>query len=124
MLHSLLQEEFQSPLSLFGEYLFESNMRFVSTRRQCVLSFTQQRGRRNQVSGSRSGTARKATRDQRTLHQGFRSGSFGCDEELGSVFGHAGRVFSKCSAGELVGCGKLFKVNAGEVAERLKAAVC
>ena len=33
-------------------------------------------------------------------------------------------MFSKCSAGELGGCGKLLKQNAGEVAERLKAAVC
>jgi hypothetical protein len=32
--------------------------------------------------------------------------------------------FSKSAAGKLENCAKLLKPNAGEVAERLKAAVC
>ena len=69
-------------------------------------------------------TACKTTRDQRTLHQGIRSGRLGRDEEHGSVFGHAERLFSNCSASELSKCGKLLKARRGEVAERLNAAVC
>jgi hypothetical protein len=38
--------------------------------------------------------------------------------------GHAETVFSNSSADKFGDCGKLPKVNAGEVAERLKAAVC
>jgi hypothetical protein len=66
----------------------------------------------------------KTTRDQGTLYQGIRSGSFGCDEESRSVFGHAERLFSNSSASELSNCGKLLKARRGEVAERLNAAVC
>jgi len=32
--------------------------------------------------------------------------------------------FSNCSTDDLIDCGKLLKPNRGEVAERLKAAVC
>jgi hypothetical protein len=72
----------------------------------------------------RDATTRKTTRDQGTLYQGLRSGSFGCHEEPGNVFGHAERLFSNCSASELSNCGKLLKSRRGEVAERLNAAVC
>jgi hypothetical protein len=43
---------------------------------------------------------------------------------LAAMNGLEESMFNKCSAGELSSCGKLLKVNAGEVAERLKAAVC
>jgi hypothetical protein len=37
---------------------------------------------------------------------------FGGDEEHGSVFGHAERLFSNCSASELSNCGKLLQTGA------------
>ena len=45
-------------------------------------------------------------------------------EEPRDNIGHAEPAFSNSSPGKLGDCGKLLKVNAGEVAERLKAAVC
>ena len=46
------------------------------------------------------------------------------NEEDGDDFGWCEGPCTNCAPNKLGQCGKLLKVNAGEVAERLKAAVC
>ena len=59
-----------------------------------------------------------------SLHESFWPGSACGDEEDGDDFGRHETLCTNCAPNKLGQCGKLLKVNAGEVAERLKAAVC
>jgi len=68
--------------------------------------------------------ARSVARHEGSLHQSVWSCGDGGDEEV-RVLDRLGEPACTKSAPNLVWqCGKLLIVNAGEVAERLKAAVC